>query len=435
MELPTGWAEARLDDLLAPEPGAITDGPFGSNLKTEHYTDAGPRVIRLQNIGDGRFRDERAHISVERFEALRKHEARPGDVIVAALGEGLPRACIVPVGLERAIVKADCIRVRLHPSINPRFVNAMLNSPQVRRTASGQISGMGRPRLNLTKIRSIRLPIPPAWEQDRIAAKVEEQFSRLDDGGSSLHAVVDPSKLLRSSVFETTWATNCEYTALKDIVTITTGSTPSTTVPLYWGEGVPFVTPGDLAHGSTVRTAARSLTQVGAERARRCRAGSVLLTSIGATIGKASLAGMDCTTNQQINVLTPLEDAIDSRFLLYALCAPTGRRSVLDASSSTTLPILNKTRLGELRVPVPSIDVQRFLVAQVELQLSVVDAITTSVTRASVRSHSLRRAILERAFLGRLVPQDSSDEPACKLLARIAADRAATTKPRRESRQ
>ena len=31
------------------------DGPFGSGLKSEHYTDSGVRVIRLQNIRDGRF--------------------------------------------------------------------------------------------------------------------------------------------------------------------------------------------------------------------------------------------------------------------------------------------------------------------------------------------------------------------------------------------
>ena len=51
--LPTGWVWATLDQLAAPEHRAMTDGPFGSNLKTSHYTTDGPRVIRLQNVGDG----------------------------------------------------------------------------------------------------------------------------------------------------------------------------------------------------------------------------------------------------------------------------------------------------------------------------------------------------------------------------------------------
>ena len=93
------WAVATLNDLQADEPRAITDGPFGSNLASRHYTESGPRVVRLQNIGDGRFIDERAHISEEHFESLRAHEVLPGDLLVASLGEVLPRACLAPATL------------------------------------------------------------------------------------------------------------------------------------------------------------------------------------------------------------------------------------------------------------------------------------------------------------------------------------------------
>jgi type I restriction enzyme, S subunit len=54
-DLPVGWTWVPVAQLTAPEPRALTDGPFGSNLKTEHYTESGPRVIRLPNIGDGKF--------------------------------------------------------------------------------------------------------------------------------------------------------------------------------------------------------------------------------------------------------------------------------------------------------------------------------------------------------------------------------------------
>jgi type I restriction enzyme S subunit len=84
--LPIGWAWITLAQLASPEKNAITDGPFGSNLKTEHYTKTGPRVIRLQNIGDGRFRDAHAHISEDRFRALEKHAICSGDLAIATLG-------------------------------------------------------------------------------------------------------------------------------------------------------------------------------------------------------------------------------------------------------------------------------------------------------------------------------------------------------------
>lgn len=87
------WPVVTLGELAAPTKGAITDGPFGSNLARHHYRDAGPRVVRLQNIGDGVFVDNHAHISAEHFEDLRKHEVVSGDLLVASLGDVLPRAC------------------------------------------------------------------------------------------------------------------------------------------------------------------------------------------------------------------------------------------------------------------------------------------------------------------------------------------------------
>ena len=71
----------------------------------------------------------------------------------------------------------------------------------------------------------------------------------------------------------------------------------------------------------------------------------------------------------------------------------------------------------------PPLDEQRRIVARVEEQLSAIDALRAAIERAQRRSASLRRAILERAFRGELVPQDPSDEPASVLLERIRADR------------
>ena len=73
----------------------------------------------------------------------------------------------------------------------------------------------------------------------------------------------------------------------------------------------------------------------------------------------------------------------------------------------------------------PPLDEQRRIVARVEEQLSAIDALRAAIERAQRRSASLRRAVLERAFRGELVPQDPSDEPASVLLERIRAERAA----------
>jgi type I restriction enzyme S subunit len=192
-----------VEQLAAGEPASLTDGPFGSNLKTSHYTEKGPRVIRLQNIGDGVFRDESVHISEEHFDRLRRHEAASGDVVIAMLGETLPRACIVPSHVGPAIVKADCVRLRVHPALaSARFVAYALNSQQLRTQAAALVHGVGRPRLGLKWLRTLQAPLAPRGEQHRIVEAIESYLTRLDDAVATLERVQRNLKRYRASVLK-----------------------------------------------------------------------------------------------------------------------------------------------------------------------------------------------------------------------------------------
>ena len=201
-QLPDGWTWATVEQLAAPEPNSITDGPFGSNLKTEHYMANGPRVIRLQNIGDGIYVDEVAHISQTHFERLQKHRIFAGDVVIAGFGENPPRSCIIPEALGPAIVKADCIRFKQHNSISPKYVNTALNSDPVRKRTKGMVHGVGRPRLNLGEIRSIVLPLPPLAEQTRIVAEVERRLSVVEELEAVVSANLQRATRLRQSILQ-----------------------------------------------------------------------------------------------------------------------------------------------------------------------------------------------------------------------------------------
>jgi type I restriction enzyme S subunit len=117
--------------------------------------------VRLQNIGDGRFIDDRSHISPAHYASLLNHAVKGGDVLIAALGKELPRSCVVPHWLGPAIVKADCIRLRPGQGANGLFVSHMLNSRKVRKSVAEIIHGVGRPRLNLREIKKIQVPLPP----------------------------------------------------------------------------------------------------------------------------------------------------------------------------------------------------------------------------------------------------------------------------------
>ncbi len=204
--LPAGWVWATIDQCSIDENG-ITDGPFGSNLKSEHYTKSGPRVIRLQNIGDGRFLDAHAHISEDHYERLQKHAVIEGDVVVAMLGDVLPRSCAIPAGIAPAIVKADCARVRLNPElVPPEFAVAVLNAEPTRKRVNQLVKGIGRPRVNLGHIRSISLPLPPRAEQNRITEVLSEFLESCDSQNSAIERGFYLSAAQRKNILKAAFA-------------------------------------------------------------------------------------------------------------------------------------------------------------------------------------------------------------------------------------
>ena len=124
---PRGWQMEALGNLSY----KFSDGPFGSNLKSEHYVEKGVRVIRLQNIGVGRFiDDDQAYISEEHFQKLRKHACHPGDVLIGTLGDPNLRACVHPDNVPIALNKADCVQMicNLRRCV-PEYIVALLNCP------------------------------------------------------------------------------------------------------------------------------------------------------------------------------------------------------------------------------------------------------------------------------------------------------------------
>lgn len=193
------WMQSEIQALAAKEPNSITDGPFGSKLKTAHYTSTGPRVIRLQNIGDGFFVDEKAHISEDHFVSLSKHRVFPGDLVIAGLGETLPRACLIPDDIGPAIVKADCIRFKTGSSVLPKFLMYALNADKTRRATKERMHGVGRPRLNLGEIKSIIVPVPPLARQREIVAEVDRRLSVVEELETQVRADLARSERLRQS--------------------------------------------------------------------------------------------------------------------------------------------------------------------------------------------------------------------------------------------
>ena len=170
-----------------------------------------------------------------------------------------------------------------------------------------------------------------------------------------------------------------------------------------------------------------SLSEEGARIARVLPPLTVMVTCIGATIGKTGLARVAGATNQQINSVATDIAFILPQWLFWAFTSPWLQEQIRFRSSETTLPILNKGRFKKLAIPLPPIDEQQEIVRRVEALFKLADTIEMHVAAATTRCEKLTQAILAKAFRGELVPTEAelarregrSYEPASVLFARI----------------
>lgn len=407
------WPVVPLNDLQADEPRAITDGPFGSNLASRHYTDHGPRVVRLQNIGDGSFVDEKAHISQEHFESLRAHEVLAGDLLVASLGGVLPRACLAPSTLGPAIVKADCIRVRLRGDVEPRWVMYAVQRPEVRRWAENHRHGVGRPRLGLKVIRQIPVPLPPLDEQRRIVELLEDHLSRLDAARESVNTSIRRSSALVTSSLSATVAAGSAGSPLSTVGAeaerVEYGSSARCHTQPSDGD-IPVLRMGNLKDGQIDPRELKFLPKDHPEFPKLLLAPGDLLfnrTNSAELVGKSAVFESASVTSFASYLLrVRFSASVDPRWANIVINSPQGRAHIASvATQQVGQANVNGTKLKAFPLPMPSLARQRELAAACERIFDDARRLSVVAEDSLRRSAALRRSLLAAAFSGQLTTE------------------------------
>ncbi len=209
-----------------------------------------------------------------------------------------------------------------------------------------------------------------------------------------------------------------EWVRLDSIGDIVTGSTPPKDNKELYGGHIPFYKPTDLEQGINTTTSTDSLTEEGFAVARQLPTDSILVTCIGATIGKTGMIRKAGTCNQQINAIVSFP-GIFPDYIYYVCISDFMQSKIKDNASATTLPILNKNHFAELRIPLPPIEEQKRIVAAIEKWFSLIDTLESAKEDLRTSIEHTKSKILDLAIHGKLVPQDPNDEPAIELLKRL----------------
>ena len=209
-----------------------------------------------------------------------------------------------------------------------------------------------------------------------------------------------------------------EWCRLGEIQQVVTGSTPTKKNDEYYGNDYPFYKPTDLDAAYYVMDAQDNLSSLGYEEARKLPEKSILVTCIGATIGKTGLIRREGSCNQQINAILPNSN-ISPEFSYFVCISSFFQNNIIQNASATTLPILNKSKFEELLFPLPPLAEQERIVQKVEQLLTIVDTIEQLQEELRDLVKQTKNQVLNYAIAGKLTHQDPNDEPAEALLKRI----------------
>lgn len=177
--LQASWQEVTVGQIAS----LAFDGPFGSNLKSDDYSEEGVRVVRLENIGWMDFLLEKeTFVPQEKYQSLKRHTLLESDVLFSSFVAEEVRVCLLPSILSgTAINKADCFCVRVNPDFcEPKFLLFRLACNTTYQHFAGSIHGATRPRINIKQLKSFGFGLPSLPEQKEIIRRVEALFALAD---------------------------------------------------------------------------------------------------------------------------------------------------------------------------------------------------------------------------------------------------------------
>ena len=218
----------------------------------------------------------------------------------------------------------------------------------------------------------------------------------------------------------------CRLGTILEKLTDGTHSTPK-----YVSSGVPFISVKDISQGFISFDNTKFITKGEHEELyKRCdpKKGDILLTKVGTT-GIPVIVDTDIEFSLFVSVaqLRFNHSCINANYLKYLILSPL----VQMQCKENTKGVGNKNwvikDIANTLIVLPPLAEQQRIVEKLEQILPLVEEYSKNEEKLSELNKTLpdkiKQSILQHAVQGKLVPQNSTDEPASELLKRIKAEK------------
>ncbi len=348
---------------------------------------------------------------------------RPGDLLVSEGGD-VGRCAIWRNELPECYFQNSINRIRNRKSNNVQFLYYWIQSVKQGGFIDILCHKSTIAHFTAEKVAALPVPFPPINEQDAIAAFLNRETARIDaliakktrfiellrEKRQALitRAVtkgVDPDVPMKDSGVE--WLGEVPehwgVTTIRRIsIAVQTGGTPPEVFSNdQLEDGVMWFTPGDFDGSLCLTISAKKISNktIASGDAKIFAAGSVLIVSIGATLGKVGLAKFPSSANQQINAVTPNSRA-DVHFLAYSLSVKEDVMRFL--SNSSTIGIMNQDKTKEIWLALPPNSEQTAITNFLDRETARIDALVKKTERSISLLQEKRSALITAVVTGQI---------------------------------
>ena len=152
----------------------IKCGPFGTQLSKSEYQSEGVAVWGIPQINSHFAIAPSDYVSDEKAVALKDYSVVSGDIVMSRKGN-VGQCSVFPDSFEAGIIHSDVLRLRLdYDKANSVFMMYQLHlSDRIKHQIQLVSSGAIMPGINVTKLKNIKVLVPPLTLQQEFADKIQ----------------------------------------------------------------------------------------------------------------------------------------------------------------------------------------------------------------------------------------------------------------------